>query len=65
MFLTAKVNLISGMIIGAFAVMAMKEMCKRNKKHQETSPHTDESPSPAAEPDYPPTAQAYLFERKW
>ena len=56
MFLTAKVNLISGMIIGAFAVMAMKEMCKCNKKHQETSQHTDESPSPAAAPDYSPTA---------
>ena len=56
MFLTAKLNLISGMIIGAFAVMTMKEMCKRNKKHQETSPHTDGSPSPATAPDYPPTA---------
>ena len=56
MFLTAKVNLISGMIIGAFAVMAMKEMCKSKKKHQETSPNTDESALPTAEPDYPPTA---------
>ena len=36
MFLTAKINLISGMFIGATAVMVMKQICKRNKKHQET-----------------------------
>ena len=51
------------MIIGAFAVMAMKEMCKCNKKHQETSQHTDGSPSPAAAPDYPPTAQTWIFKK--
>ena len=56
MFLTTKLNLISGMVIGVFAVMAMKEMCKHNKKHQKTTSHTDKSPSPSAEPDYPPTA---------
>ena len=54
MFLTAKINLISGIVIGAFAVMAMKEMCKHNKKNQETTSDIDESTSPAAEPDYPP-----------
>ena len=38
MFLTAKVNLMSGMVIGATAVMVMKQMCKhkKSKKHQET-----------------------------
>jgi hypothetical protein len=37
MFLTAKLNLVSGMVIGAAAVMVMKKMCKRKryKKHQE------------------------------
>ena len=36
-FLTAKLNLVSGMVIGAAAVMAMKQVCKRKqrKKHQE------------------------------
>ena len=39
MFLTAKLNLMSGMFIGAAAVMAMKQVCKmkQRKKHQETS----------------------------
>ncbi len=38
MLLTAKLNLMSGMVIGAAAVMVMKQMCKRKrrKKHQET-----------------------------
>ena len=38
MFLTAKVNLMSGMVIGATAVMVMKQMYKQkqSKKHQET-----------------------------
>ena len=37
MFLTAKLNLMSGMFIGAAAVMAMKQVCKmkQRKKHQE------------------------------
>ena len=39
MLLTAKLNLMSGMVIGAAAVMVMKQMCKRKQreKHQETS----------------------------
>ena len=41
MFLTAKVNLISGMIIGAVAVMVMKQICKCNKKQQESTSHID------------------------
>ena len=46
MFLTAKLNLLSGMVIGAAAVMVMKQMCKRKqrKKHQET-------PAPVAASD--------------
>ena len=38
MFLTAKLNLMSGMVIGAAAVMVMKQVCKRKwrKKHEET-----------------------------
>ena len=35
MFLTAKLNLVSGMVIGAAAVMIMKQMCKRSTKHQQ------------------------------
>ena len=36
MFLTAKLNLVSGMVIGAAAVMIMKQMCKRSREHQQT-----------------------------
>ena len=38
MLLTAKLNLMSGMVIGAAAVMVMKQVCKRNQRnsHQET-----------------------------
>jgi hypothetical protein len=37
MLVTAKLNLISGMVIGAAAVLVIKQMCnrKRCKKHQE------------------------------
>ena len=31
MFLTAKVHVVSGMVIGALAVMATKQMCKQRK----------------------------------
>ena len=34
MFLTAKVHVVSGMIIGALAVMAMKQMCKTRETHK-------------------------------
>ena len=37
MFLTAKVNVVSGIIIGALAVMAMKQMCKQRKTHKHSS----------------------------
>ena len=38
MLLTAKLNLMSGMVIGAATVMVMGQMCKRKqrKKQQET-----------------------------
>ena len=31
MFLTAKVHVVSGMVIGALAVMVAKQMCKQRK----------------------------------
>ena len=37
MFLIAKLNLISGMLIGAAAVLTMKQMCK----HERSSMPTD------------------------
>ena len=43
MFLTAKVHVVSGMIIGAIAVMAMKQMCKTRETHKR-------SPVPAETP---------------
>ena len=43
MFLTAKVHVVSGVIIGALAVMAMKQICKT----RETNKH---SPVPAETP---------------
>ena len=38
MLVTAKLNLMSGMVIGAAALMIMRHMCKRKrfKKHEET-----------------------------
>ncbi|MDC1383829.1 hypothetical protein N8500_10185 [Candidatus Puniceispirillum sp.] len=43
MFLTAKLNLMSGMVIGAIIVVAMKQMCKRRQEHQQ-DPATFASP---------------------
>ena len=37
MFLKTKLNLVSGMVIGALAVMAAKQMCKQRKKHKHSS----------------------------
>jgi hypothetical protein len=34
MFLTAKIHVVSGMMIGALAVMAAKQMCKQRRKRQ-------------------------------
>ena len=38
MLLIAKLNFVSGMVIGGAALMIMKQLCrhKRSKKHQET-----------------------------
>lgn len=37
MFLTAKLNLVPGIIIGVLAVMAAKEMCKQRKTHKHSA----------------------------
>ena len=37
MFLTAKLNLVSGIVIGVLAVMAAKEMCKQRKTHKHSA----------------------------
>ncbi len=42
MFLTAKLNLISGMVIGAAAMLAMKQMCKQRRNRKEVSVSADE-----------------------
>ena len=41
MFLTTKLNLLSGMIIGVSAMLLMKEMCKGRckKKHEHRHKH--------------------------
>ena len=43
MFLTAKVHVVSGIVIGALAVMVMKQMCKTREIHKH-------SPVPAETP---------------
>ncbi len=45
MWLTAKLNLMSGVVIGATAAMVMKKMCERKqcKKHQDAhAPASDQ-----------------------
>ena len=37
MFLTAKLSLVSGMVIGALAVMAAKQMCKQRKTRKHST----------------------------
>ena len=39
MFLTAKLNLLSGVAIGAGAVLLMKQCCRQKKQHQKTTKH--------------------------
>jgi len=41
MFLTAKLNLISGMVIGAAAILAMKQMCKQRCNPKEAAVPAD------------------------
>ena len=43
MFLTTKLNLLSGMIIGASAVLFMKEMCKGRCKQKHKHEHQHDS----------------------
>ena len=43
MFLTTKLNLLSGMIIGASAVLLMKEMCKGRCKQKYGHRHKHDS----------------------
>ena len=39
MSLTAKLNLMSGMVIGAAAVMVMQQMCKRKRREKDQEAH--------------------------
>jgi len=41
MFLTAKVHVFSGIIIGALAVMAAKQMCKQQKTRKHSTMPTN------------------------
>ena len=41
MFLAAKVHVISGMVIGALAVMAAKQMCKQQKTREHSTMPTN------------------------
>ena len=52
MFLTTKINLLSGMIIGASAVLLMKEMCKGRckQKHKHEHQHESKPMEPEQEP---------------
>ena len=43
MFLTAKLNLISGMVIGAASVIVLKKICKGKKKQKRTSASVETS----------------------
>ena len=49
MFLTTKLNLLSGMIIGASAVILMKKMCKRRCKQKHEHKHEQDSTPMAPE----------------
>ena len=37
MFLTTKIHVVSGMVIGALALMAAKQFCKQRKTHKHSS----------------------------
>ena len=52
MILTTKINLLSGMIIGASAVLLMKEMCKGRckQKHKHEHQHESKPMEPEQEP---------------
>ena len=50
MFLTTKLNLLSGMIIGAGAVLVMKEICKSRCKRKHDHQHDPKPMEPEQEP---------------
>ena len=52
MFLATKLNLLSGMIIGASAVLLMKEMCKSRckQKNKHERQHDSHPMEPGQEP---------------
>ena len=52
MFLTTKLNLLSGMIIGASAVLLMKEMCKGRCKQKQDHRHKHDSHTNGARAKY-------------
>ena len=37
MFFTAKIHVVSGIVIGALAIMAAKQVCKQRKIHQQST----------------------------
>jgi len=37
MFFTAKIHVVSGMVIGALAIMAAKQVCKQRKAHKQST----------------------------
>ena len=41
MFVTAKIHVVSGMVIGALAIMVAKQMCKQKKTHKHSAVPTD------------------------
>ena len=45
MLLTAKLNLMSGMVFGAAAVMVMKQVCKRKRRKEHQQTHAAVAPS--------------------
>ena len=42
MFFTAKIHLVSGIVIGALAIMAAKQVCKQWKAHKQSNVTTNE-----------------------
>ena len=37
MFFTAKIHVVSGIVIGALAIMAAKQVCKQQKMHKQST----------------------------
>ena len=45
MILTAKLNLLSGMVLGATAVMVVNQLCKIKSRRKNEKSHTSASPT--------------------